>query len=179
MLSKKYPMRHIILFTFLILFKVIAHAQTPEQILTEKGITLPELPKALGNYTSFVRSGNMIYLSGRGPFQADGKYIIGKLGRDLDTKQGYAAARLCGIAQLAVLKKELGDLSKVKKIVKVTGFVNCTEIFMDQPKVIDGYSDLMGEIFGGKGIHARSAVGVASLPAGWPVEVEMVVEIEQ
>lgn len=156
-----------------------ALAQTPEELLKSKDIVLPSLPAALGNYTSLVRSGNLIYLSGRGPLQSDGKYMVGKLGKDLSVQQGYTAARLCAIAQIAVLKAELGNLSRVKKIVKVTGFVNGTDVFTDQAKVINGYSDLMVEIFGPFGIHSRSAIGVASLPSGWPVEVEMIVEIEE
>lgn len=154
-------------------------AQTPEALLLKKGIVLPAIPKSLGNYTSLVKVGNLIYLSGRGPLQPDGNYIIGKLGKDLNAKEGYAAARLCAIAQIAVLKAELGDLSKIKKIVKVTGFVNSTDLFTDQPDVINGYSDLMVDIFGSIGIHARSAVSVTALPSGWPVEVEMIVEIDK
>lgn len=154
-------------------------AQTPEEALIKSGIVLLSPPAAIGNYTSFVKTGNLIFLSGRGPLQADGKYIIGKLGKDLDVQQGYAAARLCAIAQLGILKAALGNLSKIKRIVKVTGFVNGTDSFMDQPKVINGFSDLMIEIFGANGIHTRSAVGVASLPFGWALEVEMIVEIEE
>lgn len=170
-------MRTFAIITFLIVSGIIARAQTPEEILTKKGIALPALPMAIGHYTSIVRSGNVIYLSGRGPLQPDGTYAIGKLGKDMGITQGYAAARLCGIAQLAVLKAALGDLSKVRQIIKVTGYVNCTEDFADQPKVVDGCSDLMAEVFGDRGVHARSAVGIVSLPAGWPVEVEMIVEI--
>lgn len=170
----------IILFTITLLgFGFTVSAQTPEEILKAKGIDLPVLPRAIGNYTSLVKSGNLIYLSGRGPLQPDGKYMTGKLGNEMTVQQGYTAARLCGIAQIAVLKGALGNLSKVKRIVKVTGFVNATDSFADQPKVINGFSDLMVEIFGSAGIHSRSAIGVASLPAGWPVEVEMIVEIEE
>ncbi|KYH08237.1 hypothetical protein A1704_06160 [Chryseobacterium cucumeris] len=153
-------------------------SQTPEEIILKKKITLPEVSISLGNYTNLVRSGNLIYLSGKGPLRSDGKYINGKIGKDLNIDQGYEAARLCGLAQISALKKELGDLSKIKRIIKVTAFVNSTDSFTDQPKVVNGYSDLMTEIFGNKGIHARSAVGVSSLPSGWPVEVEMIVEIE-
>lgn len=167
----------ILITTTLLAFTTLA--QTPEDMLIKKGIILPAIPKASGNYTNLVKVGNLIYLSGRGPLQSDGNYIIGKLGKDLNAQEGYAAAQLCALAQLAVLKAELGDLSKIKKIVKVTGFVNSTDLFTDQPKVINGYSDLMVDIFGGIGIHTRSAVGVTALPSGWPVEVEMIVEIDK
>jgi enamine deaminase RidA (YjgF/YER057c/UK114 family) len=171
-------MKKITTLVALVLLSLSALAQTPEEVLASKGIVLPATPKTIGNYTSLVKSGNLIYLSGKGPLQPDGTYIIGKLGRELTVQQGYAAARLCAIAQIAALKSELGDLSKIKRIVKVTGFVNGTDSFTDQPKVINGYSDLMVEIFGSKGVHARSAVGVSGLPSGWPVEVEMIVEVE-
>jgi enamine deaminase RidA (YjgF/YER057c/UK114 family) len=170
-------MKMMIILTAISLLGFTALAQTPEELLASKGIVLPTLPKAVGNYSSLVKSGNLIYLSGRGPLQANGNYTIGKLGKDLNVQQGYAAAKLCAIAQIAVLKAELGSLSKIKRIVKVTGFVNGTGSFTEQPKVINGFSDLMVEIFGSKGIHARSAVGIAGLPSGWPVEVEMIVEI--
>ena len=171
-------MKKVVIIICMQLFAIVAFSQIPEEVLTAKGITLPSIPASIGTYTSIVRSGNLLYLSGRGPLQANGKYITGKLGKDLNTEQGYAAARLCAIAQIAVLKTELGNLSKIKRIVKVTGFVNGIDSFTDQPKVINGFSDLMVEIFGAKGIHSRSAIGVASLPSGWPVEVEMIVEIE-
>jgi len=162
----------------LFLLAFTATAQTPEEILASKGITLPAIPASIGTYTNVVRVGNLVYLSGRGPLQANGQYTTGKLGKDLTTEKGYAAARVCAIAQIAVLKTELGELKRVKRIVKVTGFVNGTDVFTDQPKVINGFSDFMVEIFGTKGIHSRSAIGVTSLPQGWPVEVEMIVEIE-
>jgi len=154
-------------------------SQTPEEVLLKKEIILPLLPPALGNYTNIVKSGNLLYLSGRGPLKADGTYVVGKIGKELNIQDGYTAARLCAVAQLALLKSELGRLSKVRRIVKVTGFVNSTDTFTDQPKVINGFSDLIAEVFGANGIHARSAVSVASLPAGWPVEIEMIVEIEE
>ena len=172
-------MKSIIILITIHLLRLTAFAQTPEEALAKNGITLPVLPSAIGNYTSVVKSGNLLYLSGRGPLQQDGTYTTGKLGKELNVQQGYAAARLCAIAQIAVLKAWLGNLSKVKRIVKVTGFVNCTDAFTDQPKVINGFSDLMVAVFGEKGIHARSAVGVAALPGGWPVEAEMIVEVEE
>lgn len=154
-------------------------AQTPEERLIEKGIILsvPSLPVA--NYVNAVRVGNLLYLSGKGPTKPDGSNITGKVGKDLTLEQGYEAAKLCAINHISVLKAELGDLSNVKRIVKVLGMVNCTEDFKDQPKVINGYSDLMVAIFGDKGKHARSAVGMYALPSNIAVEVEVIVEIEE
>ncbi len=153
-------------------------AQDIEQKLKEKGIvlTIPSAP--IANYVNAVRVGNLLYLSGKGPTKADGTNITGKVGKDLTIEQGYQAARLVGINHLSVLKAELGSLNKVKRIVKVLGMVNCENSFGDQPKVINGYSDLMVEVFGDKGKHARSAVGMGSLPSNIAVEVEVIVEIE-
>lgn len=162
----------------LLLISIGALAQTPEDKLKAQGIVLPEVMAPVANYVNVVRTGNLLYLAGKGPVQPDGKYITGKLGKDMTIEQGYQAARLTAIMQIAVLKKELGDLSKVKRIIKVLGMVNCTEDFADQPKVINGYSDLMVAIFGEKGKHARSAVGMYALPFHMPVEVEMIVEVE-
>ena len=153
-------------------------AQTPEERLKEKGIVLTTPSAPVANYVNAVRVGNLLYLAGKGPAKTDGSYVIGKVGKDLTIEQGYEAARLAAISHLSVLKAELGDLSKVKRIVKVLGMVNCTDDFKDQPKVINGYSDLMVEIFGDKGKHARSAVGMNSLPLGIAVEVEVIVEVE-
>jgi enamine deaminase RidA (YjgF/YER057c/UK114 family) len=153
-------------------------AQTPENKLKALGIILPEVKAPVANYVNAVRVGNLLYLSGKGPSLPDGKYIVGKLGKDITIEQAYEAARLTAIMQIAVLKKELGDLSKVKRIVKVLGMVNCTDTFIDQPKVVNGFSDLMVAVFGEKGKHARSAVGMSSLPFGMVVEVELIVEVE-
>ena len=153
-------------------------AQTPEENLKAKGIELPVLPKPVANYVNAVRTGNLIYLSGKGPLRKDGTYITGKSGKDISIEQGYDAARLTAIIQIAVLKEMIGDLSKVKRIVKVLGMVNSSPDFYDQPKVINGFSDLIVDIFGEKGKHARSAIGVASLPMNIAVEVEMIVEVE-
>ncbi len=154
------------------------YAQTPEEILQSKGIVLPEILLPVANYVNAVRTGNLLFLSGKGPLQQNGKYITGKLGKDLNEQQGYDAARLTALFQVAVLKKELGSLSKVKRIVKVFGMVNSDSSFGNQPKVINGFSDLLVEIFGEKGKHARSAVGMAALPFNMAVEVEMIVEVE-
>lgn len=153
-------------------------AQTPEQNLAKLGITLPQLSPPIASYVNSVRVGNLLFLSGKGPSRPDGSYITGKLGKDLSLEQGQEAAKLAAINHIAVLKHELGDLSKVKRIVKVLGMVNCTDDFTNQPKVINGYSDFMISIFGEKGRHARSAVGHNSLPMGMAVEVEVIVEVE-
>jgi enamine deaminase RidA (YjgF/YER057c/UK114 family) len=152
-------------------------AQDAETRLKEKGIILNPPPSPVANYVDAVRVGKLIYLSGKGPQKADGTYITGKLGKDLTIEQGYEAARLTAINHLSVLKRELGSLNKVRRVVKVLGMVNCTEDFKDQPKVINGYSDLMVEIFGDKGKHARSAVGMCALPFGIAVEVEIILEV--
>lgn len=153
-------------------------SQSPEQKLKSMGIVLPAPTNPVANYVKFVRTGNLIFLSGHGPANADGKYTTGKLGKELSIEAGYNAAKLTGTNLLSTLKNAVGDLSKVKRIVKVLGMVNSTEQFIDQPKVINGFSDLMVAIFGDKGKHARSAVGMASLPMNMAVEIEMIVEVE-
>ena len=154
-------------------------AQSPEQRLQALGITLPEASQPVANYVNAVTTGNLVFLAGKGPRKTDGTYITGKVGRDLSVEEGYAAARLTGINQLAVLKAHLGDLSRVKRVVKVLGMVNAVEGFGNQPEVINGFSDLMVEVFGERGKHARAAVGMASLPRNIAVEIEMIVEIEE
>jgi enamine deaminase RidA (YjgF/YER057c/UK114 family) len=146
--------------------------------LKELGIELTVASKPIANYVKAVRSGNLLYLSGHGPTKADGTNITGKVGKDLTVDQGYDAAKQVGIAILSTLKAELGDLNKVKRVVKVLGMVNCTEDFVDQPKVMNGFSDLMVAVFGEKGKHARSAVGMYALPSNISVEVEIIVELE-
>ncbi len=168
----------IFLFIAFLALPNILTAQDAESRLKEKGIVLTAPGNPLGNYVNAVRVGNLLYLAGKGPQKADNSFITGKIGKDLTIEQGYEAARLTAISHLAVLKSELGSLNKVKRIVKVLGMVNCTDDFKDQPKVINGYSDLMVEIFGEKGKHARAAVGMASLPSGMAVEVEAIVEVE-
>ena len=148
----------------------------PESKLKELGVECVELYCTPNG--NVVRSGNLLFLSGKGPLKDDGNYIKGKVGIDLTIEQGYEAARLTGINQLSVLKSTLGNLKKVKRIVKVLGMVNCSSEFTDHPKVINGYSDLMVEVFGQKGKHARAAVGMVSLPSNIAVEIEMIVEIE-
>ena len=153
-------------------------AQTPEAKIAQLQLQLPPVSKPVANYVNVVKVGKLLYLSGKGPTTADGKDITGKVGKDLSLEQGYDAARSVALNHVAVLKDLLGDLSKVKRIVKVLGMVNCTENFTDQPKVINGYSDTMVAIFGDKGKHARSAVGMYALPNNIAVEVEVIVEIK-
>ncbi|NDA62025.1 MAG: RidA family protein [Chitinophagia bacterium] len=154
-------------------------AQTPEEKLQTAGYSLTKVTAPVANYVNVVRTGNLLFLAGKGPIQPDGKYVTGKLGKDLTIEQGYAAAQLTALAQLSVLKDYLGSLSRVKQIVKVLGLVNCTETFADQPKVVNGFSDIMVLAFGDKGKHARSAIGTNALPFGMAVEVELIVEIEK
>ena len=167
-----------LLFISAFVLSIALIAQDAETKLKEKGIVLIPPSSPVANYVNVVRVGNLLYLAGKGPLKADNTYITGKVGKDLTIEQGYEAARITAINHLAVLKNELGSLNRVKQIVKVLGMVNCTEDFKDQPKVINGYSDLMVEIFGNKGKHARSAVGMYALPFNMAVEVEMIVEIE-
>ena len=149
----------------------------PEAKLEALNIILPDPPQPVANYVNGVRAGNLIFLAGKGPRYADGTEITGKLGADVSIEQGYEGARLTAINPLAVLKDMLGDLSKVKRVVKVLGLVNSTPEFIEQPKVINGFSDLMVEVFGDRGKHARAAIGVASLPRGQAVEIELIVEV--
>jgi enamine deaminase RidA (YjgF/YER057c/UK114 family) len=153
-------------------------AQDPEAKLKEMKIELFKLAPPIANYVRAVRTGNLIFLAGHGPTRADGTNITGKVGKDLTVEQGYEAARQTAIAMLSTLKSEIGDLKKVKRIVKVLGMVNCTDDFTDQPKVINGFSDFMVAVFGEKGKHARSAVGMNALPSNIAVEVEMIIEVE-
>jgi len=146
--------------------------------LKSLNITLPTLKKPLANYVHTVRTGNLVYTAGKGSSNPDGTLYTGKLGDDLTIEQGKEAARLAGIRLLASLKAELGDLSKVKRIVKVLGMVNATPDFTEHSQVINGFSDLMVGVFGERGKHARSAVGMSSLPKNIAVEIEMLVEVE-
>ncbi len=158
---------------------VPAAAQTsPEAKLKELGIALPAVGKPLANYVSAVRTGNLVFLAGHGPAQPWTATATGKLGKDLTVEQGYQAARNVGINLLASLKAEIGDLGRVRRIVKVLGMVNSVDTFAQQPEVINGFSDLMVSVFGKRGKHARSAVGMAALPRNLSVEIEMVVEVD-
>jgi len=150
-----------------------------ESKIKELGIALPPPPRPMGNYVPGVRTGNLLYLSGHGPVHVEGQPMPrGKVGRELSTEDGYKAARDVGINLLGSTRALLGSLDKVKRVVKVLGMVNSAEGFGEQPKVMNGFSDLMVEVFGEAGRHARSAVGMAELPAGIPVEIEMILEVE-
>src|SRR5215469_2049638 len=154
-------------------------AMSAEGRIKELGLTLPDPPKPGGNYVPAVRVGNLLFLSGHGPSRVEGKPSArGKVGRDLSTEDGYKVAREVGVNLLGTARALLGSLDKVKRIVKVLGMVNSAEGFGEQPKVINGFSDLMVEVFGEQGRHARSAVGMAELPSGIPVEIEMILEVE-
>lgn len=148
-----------------------------EQVLADKGITLPNAPAPAANYVPFARSGNLIFVSGQISANEDG-LIIGKLGENMEVEAGAEAARRCGLALIAQLRTATGSLDKVKRVVKLTGFVNSTPDFTDQPKVINGCSDLMVEVFGDAGRHARAAVSAPSLPLGVAVEIEAIFEVE-
>jgi enamine deaminase RidA (YjgF/YER057c/UK114 family) len=150
-----------------------------EQIRKLK-IDLPAVSKPTNTLVNAVRVGDMLYVSGTGPGKIDGKAVSGRLGQDLDTPQGRAAARSVGLQVLAVVKTELGSLDKVQRLVKTFGMVNATPEFKEHPQVINGFSDLMVEVFGEEnGKSARSAVGMASLPNGIPVEIEAIFQVRK
>jgi enamine deaminase RidA (YjgF/YER057c/UK114 family) len=151
-----------------------------EATLKDKGITLPPPTTPLANYVGAVRTGNLLYLAGHGPLRLQGTFTFtGKVGRELTVEQGYQAAREVGLNLLATTRAALGSLDRVKRVIKVLGMVNAVDGFGDHPKVINGFSDLMVEVFGEAiGKHARSAVGMAGLPLGIPVEIEMILEVE-
>jgi enamine deaminase RidA (YjgF/YER057c/UK114 family) len=151
--------------------------ETPEGRLAALGLTLPAPPQPVGTYVEVVRAGNLLFLAGHGPCDLSAPVAKGKVGRDLTVDQGAAAARLTALCLLATLKAELGELSRVQRVVKVLGMVNATDDFTQQPRVINGASDLLVAVFGERGRHARSAVGVASLPLNIAVEIEIVVEV--
>ena len=160
------------------LYMHVALAQTPEEKIQQLGYELFTPPAPSANFVKAVTTGNLVFLAGHGPGKADGTSIKGRLGDDLSIEQGYEAARISAVALLSSLKAEIGSLDKVKRIVKVTGMVNSTADFTDQPKVINGCSDLLVEVFGeATGKHARAAVGMVSLPGNIAVEIEMIVEI--
>ncbi|MFX3633984.1 MAG: RidA family protein [Candidatus Pristimantibacillus sp.] len=148
--------------------------RTPEENLQNLGITLGPVRPLVGNYVTCVRSGNLLFTAGQGVDE-----YHGKLGRDLTVEEGYLAARQSMINLLKVVKQELGELSKVKRVIKILGFVNSMEDFIQQPKVMNGASDLLVEVFGVKGKHGRSAVGMAQLPNNTAIEIEMILEIEE
>jgi enamine deaminase RidA (YjgF/YER057c/UK114 family) len=169
---------HIVLLALFISCSATAQKTDYDKKLKELGIELFTPSRPIANYVKAVRTGNLLYLAGHGPSRADGSTITGKAGADMTVEQGYEAARQTGISILSTLKAELGDLNKVKRIVKVLGMVNCTDTFAEQPKIMNGFSDLMVAVFGEKGKHARSAVGLNALPGNMAVEIEIIVEVE-
>ncbi len=148
-----------------------------EEKLAQMGLVLPSPGPPAGNYVGAVLAGDLLFVSGHGPRRADHSYMTGKVGRDLTTEQAYEAAKVVMLNCLASVKREIGDLDRVKRIVKLLGMVNCTEDFIEHPQVINGASDLLVELYGESGRHARSAVGMQQLPMNIPVEVEMIVEV--
>jgi enamine deaminase RidA (YjgF/YER057c/UK114 family) len=150
---------------------------TPEERLAQLGLSVPEVVPPLAAYVPAVRAGNFVHTSGQLPAVAGEMLAIGKLGGGVSEDEGYACARQCALNALAAIRAELGDLSKVKRVVKAVVFVASTPEFTAQPQVANGASELLGAVFGDAGIHARSAVGVAALPLDVPVEVELIVEV--
>ncbi len=150
-----------------------------EERIESLGIVLSEPGNPIANYVNAVQSGNLVFMAGKGPGNPGGTFITGKLGNDLTIEQGYEASRLTAIEQLSALKQEIGDLNRVVRIVKVTGMVNADPSFTSQSLVINGFSDLMVEVFGERGKHARAAVGMGSLPLNMACEIEMIVEITE
>jgi len=149
-----------------------------EKRLKALGLELPSVSSPVANYVNAVQTGNLLFLAGKGPLPVDGKRPAGKVGRDYTVEQAYQFARSTGLDLLAVMRAELGSLDRVKRVVKVLGMVNAVPEFREQPQVINGVSDLFVEVFGDRGRHARSAVGMGSLPLQIPVEVECIVEVQ-
>ena len=150
----------------------------PEQRLTELGFVLPEVPKPIANFETGVFHGNLLYLSGTGPLLENGKMARGKVGDTVSVEEAYLHAQRTGLMLIAAMKKLLGDLNRVKQVVKLLGMVNATPDFQNHPQVINGCSDLMVNVFGDAGRHARSAVGMGSLPGGITVEIEAIIAVE-
>jgi enamine deaminase RidA (YjgF/YER057c/UK114 family) len=149
-----------------------------EARLAELGITLPKAAAPAANYVPTVLHGNMLYVSGQIPFREDGTLVLGRLGEDMDVAAGQATARLCGISILAQAQAALGSLDRIERVLKLGAFVSSTANFFDQPKVVNGCSDLMVEVLGDAGRHARSAVGVPALPLGVAVEIDAVIAVK-
>lgn len=147
-----------------------------EDTLAQMGLTLPEPGPPAGNYVGAVQVGNLLFVSGHGP-RHEGRYITGKVGRDLTVAQAYEAAKIVMLNCLASMKREIGDLDRVQRVVKLLGMVNCTDDFTEHPAVINGGSDLLVALYGEHGRHARSAVGMQQLPMNIPVEIEMIVAV--
>lgn len=180
---------HIWLLSFLLFMFACASDQTNdgeaqptdydvEERLTELDIELGEPTPPTANYVRAVQSGNLVFLAGHGPDTPDGGLVTGKVGSELTLEEGQEAARLTGISLLTSLKAEIGDLNRVRRVVKVMGMVNAEPDFTEHSQVMNGFSDLMVEVFGDRGRHARAAVGMGSLPSNIPVEIEMIVEVD-
>jgi enamine deaminase RidA (YjgF/YER057c/UK114 family) len=150
---------------------------SPYERLQASGLSLPTPAAPVGTYVPFKLCGNMLYLSGQGPRRADGRLMTGKVGRDLGVEEAYEHAQLAGLNLLSVVHKALGDLDRVAQVVKLFGMVNAAPDFHDHPAVINGCSDLLEKVFGTRGCHARSAVGMGSLPGNISVEIEAIFEI--
>jgi enamine deaminase RidA (YjgF/YER057c/UK114 family) len=150
-----------------------------EQRLTQMGVTLPEPRAPIGSYVPAKQVDNLLFLSGKGPINADGSVPKGRLGDDVSVDQGYQYARQVGLTLIATMRDDLGELDRVREIVKVLGMVRATPEFGEHPKVINGCSDLFVEVFGEAGRHARSAVGMGSLPSGMPIEIEVIVAVHE
>lgn len=170
-----HPLRHALL---VVLLATSAVAGTPEGKLKELGLTLPAANAPVANYVPAVRTGNLVFLAGHIPRDAAGKVVTGKVGRSATEQDASEAAKLATLSLLASLKAQIGDLAKVKRVVRVVGYVNSADDFQNQPKVMNGCSDLLVAVFGDRGRHARAALGVNTLPLGALVEIEMVVEVE-
>ena len=168
-------MRLIVVFALLYAQSVTAD---PASILASQGIVLKDKGEPSANYVYAVRTGNLLFLAGHISVDESGKAIAGKLGDTMTTEQGAKAARMAGISILSTIRQQLGSLDKVKRLVKVTGMVNATQDYTQHSTVINGFSDLMVEVFGDKGKHARAAVGMSSLPVGAAVEIEVIIEVE-
>ncbi|MFZ9717867.1 MAG: RidA family protein [Chitinophagaceae bacterium] len=170
-------MKYLLLLLFVFPHLVFSQ-ETPEQKLAAMNLQLPAVSKPMDNYVRYVQTGNLIFLAGHGPARRDGTQITGKLGKDISVAQGYDAAAVTALNLISTLKQAVGELSRVKRIVKVNGYVNSMSDFTDHPKVINGCSDLLVALFGEKGKHARAAMGMAALPNNIAVEIEMVVEVK-
>lgn len=175
-----YPLRNVFGLWVLVLAlsSAVLGQESPSERLKALGVELPQASAPVANYVPAVRSGSLVYLAGSIPFDPDGKFIKGRLGDNFTVDQGYEAARNTGVRLLAALLGEIGDLDKVVRVVKVEGMVNATPDFEKHSLVINGCSDLLVEVFGDAGRHARTAVGMSSLPFGAPCEIAMIVEVE-
>ena len=151
---------------------------TPEERLEAMGLAVPEVAKPVAVYVPAVRSGNQVFTSGQLPMRVGELMATGKVGSEVTAEEAYACAQQCALNAIAAVKAEIGDLGKVRRVVKVVGFVASAPDFTCQPVVVNGASELLGKVFGDAGVHARSAVGVAALPLDVPVEVEMIIEVD-